>query len=407
MTLRVIEDPSSIAFSPDGKSIAAGIYDYDDNIQLWESATPAGGYEPRWKLQATRKVVDELLDELYKETGSYSEVIDRLKADKALDESVREMALQIANARPWEDTKKLERESFEAVRSPGGQIEAYRLALGKAEMANRLEPNNQDILFILGVAQYRVGAYQDALATLMECENWRPGPLTFKAMALHQLGRAAEARAALNRVHVLIEGWLFDTIYVVRPFVIEAEKLLAGEGTKLYSLWESIEEGREKEAVQLIEKLQSLKDAETTARIEGAVKWMGRGYFNRAKTKVSGGEFAEAISDYEAAVRIDPNRARALNHLALLRAACPTAEFRDGTKATENATKACELTDWKKAHYVGTLAAAYAETGDFDSAVEWQRKAIDLLTEEEEELRADFEERLKLYQSGKPYRENP
>jgi len=43
----------------------------------------------------------------------------------------------------------------------------------------------------------------------------------------------------------------------------------------------------------------------------------------------------------------------------------------------------------------------------FKSAVKWQKKAIDLLTEKQEELRADFEERLKLYQSGKPYRESP
>ncbi|MFC1636684.1 hypothetical protein ACFL5Z_17790, partial [Planctomycetota bacterium] len=95
------------------------------------------------------------------------------------------------------------------------------------------------------------------------------------------------------------------------------------------------------------------------------------------------------------------------NDLAWLRATCVMAEFRDGAKAVEQASKASELTNFKKAHYVGTLAAAYAEAGDFDSAVEWQKKAIDLLTEEEEGLRADFEERLKLYQSGKPYRESP
>ena len=407
MTLRVVDDPSSIAFSPDGKTIAAGIYDYDNNTKLWESAMPAGGYEPRWKLQAMRQVADELVDELYKEAGFHTEVIDRLKADKTLAEPVRKAALQVANARSLRDAKKLERESLEVVRSPGDQIEAYRLALGKAEMANRLEPNNPDILVILGLAQYRVGAYQDALATLIECENWRPGPFVFMAMALHQLGRTAEARAALNRAHVLLEDWLFDVVYVVRPYVIEAEKLLAGEGTKLYSLWESIEEGREKEAVQLIEELRSSKDAETTARIEGAVKWLGRGCYNYAKTKMSSGEFAEAISGYETAVRVDPDRALAFNDLAWLRATCVVAEFRDGARAVEQATKACELTNFKKAHYVRTLAAAYAETGDFDSAVMRQKEAIDLLSEDEEELRGDFEERLKLYQSGKPCRESP
>ena len=113
------------------------------------------------------------------------------------------------------------------------------------------------------------------------------------------------------------------------------------------------------------------------------------------------------ISDYEAAVRVDPDHALAFNGLAWLRATCVMAEFRDGTKAIEGATKASELTNWKKAHYVGTLAAAYAETGDFDSAVNRQKEVIDLLTEEDEEWRSDFEEQLKLYQSGKPYRQVP
>ena len=157
----------------------------------------------------------------------------------------------------------------------------------------------------------------------------------------------------------------------------------------------------------MMEELRSSKDAETTARMEGAVMWLGRGCYNYAKTKMSGGEFAEAISYFEAAVRIDPDRARAFRDLAWLRVTCPVAEFRDGAKAIENATKACELTDWKKAGYVGILAAAYAEAGDFDSAIKQQKKAIDLLTEQGEELRGDFEERLELYLSGKPYRESP
>jgi len=408
MTLRGVGDcPSSIAFSPDGKTIAAGIYDDDNNIKLWESATPAGGYEPRWNAEATRKV----LDELYRETGFYSEVIDKLNADNTLAEPVRKVALQIANSRLWEDARKLIEQSWEVVSSPGGEIEAYRLALGKAEMANRLQPNDWNILETLYIAQYRVGAYQDTLTTLIQIKKLRvdahlePGP--FMAMALHQLGRDEEAQAALNRLRVRLEDAKLAENRWLQAFVIEAEKLFAGEGTKLYSVWESIEEGRLKEAVQLIEELRSSKDAETTAHIEGAVKWLRKAYYNRAETKMTGGEFAEAISDYEAAVRVDPDHALALNDLAWLRATCPVAEFRDGAKAVEQATKACELTNWKNARYVGTLAAAYAETGDFDSAVKWQKKAIDLLTEEEEELHADFEERLKLYQSGKPYRETP
>jgi len=414
MTLRVADDPSSITISPDGKTIAAGIYDYDNNIKLWESTTPAGGYEPRWNAKSTRKVVDDLVDELYKETGFYSEVIDKLNADKTLAEPVRKVALQIANSRLWEDTRKLIKQSWEVVSSPGGQIEAYRLALGKAEMANRLQPNDWNILGTLFIAQYRVGAYQDALTTLIHFENMRvdahlepgPGSVAFKAMALHQLGRDEEAQAAINRLRVLFEDRQWNP--KGQAYVIEAEKLFAGENTKLYSVWESIEDGRLKEAVQPLEKLRSLKDAESAAHIEDAVKWLSRAYYNRAKSKMRGGEFAEAISDYEAAVRVDPGYALAFNALAWLRSTCPTAEFRDGAKAIENATKACELMDWKKAGYVGTLAAAYAEAGDFDSAVKWHKKAFDVLPEEQRSTyQAIYESRLKLYQSGKPYRESP
>jgi len=94
--------------------------------------------------------------------------------------------------------------------------------------------------------------------------------------------------------------------------------------------------------------------------------------------------------------------------LALLRATCPVAELRDGTKAVELATKACELTNWKDSDYVDALAAAYAEAGDFDSAVKWQKEAINLLPEHASaEARRDYESRLKLYQSSKPYRESP
>jgi tetratricopeptide (TPR) repeat protein len=282
-------------------------------------------------------------------------------------------------------------------------------------MANRLEPNDLLIFAMLGLAQYRVGEYQNALTTLIKSEKMRvdahlepgPGRVSFMAMALHQLGRDEDAQAALNRLRVWLEDVQLAEKHWAQAFVIEAEKLFAGENTKLYSVWESIEDGRLKEAVLLIEELRSLKDAETTARIEGAIKWLSRVYYNRAKTKMSDGEFAEAISDYEAAVRVDPGYALAFNDLAWLRATCPVAEFRDGAKAVEQASKASELTNFKKARYVGTLAAAYAEAGDFKSAVKWQKKAIDLLTEEEEQLRADFEERLKLYQSGKPYRQSP
>jgi tetratricopeptide (TPR) repeat protein len=96
-----------------------------------------------------------------------------------------------------------------------------------------------------------------------------------------------------------------------------------------------------------------------------------------------------------------------LNGHAWCQATYPVAELRNGPEAIENATKACELTDWQIPAYVDTLAAAYAETGDFDSATKWQKKAIGLLTKELRALmQADFELRLRLYELGLPARES-
>ena len=49
-----------------------------------------------------------------------------------------------------------------------------------------------------------------------------------------------------------------------------------------------------------------------------------------------------------------------------------------------------------------TLAAAYAEMGDFKQAVNWQEKAIAACMKKD---KAEFESRLQLYKEGKPYRE--
>ena len=83
-------------------------------------------------------------------------------------------------------------------------------------------------------------------------------------------------------------------------------------------------------------------------------------------------------------------------------AAAPEAKYRDGPRAVESATLACELTGWKDPGLLDTCAAAHAEAGDFESAVKWQTRAIDLLTD----VRRieDYRSRLKLYQARQPYR---
>ena len=93
----------SIRFSPDGDYlVSCGM---NQPIRLWESNDPSGGYAPRRTAETARRAVDEL----YKEQSLYSKVIDKLKSDRSLDEPVHKVALQIANARLWEDKEKPEK----------------------------------------------------------------------------------------------------------------------------------------------------------------------------------------------------------------------------------------------------------------------------------------------------------
>lgn len=114
------------------------------------------------------------------------------------------------------------------------------------------------------------------------------------------------------------------------------------------------------------------------------------------------GEYGKAIADYREAIRLDPQFGLVLNNLAWILATCPDEKYRDGKEAVAVATKACELTEWKKADDLNALSAAYAEAGDFDNAVKWQSQAVELTADASKE---DYRSRLELYKAGKPYRD--
>lgn len=114
----------------------------------------------------------------------------------------------------------------------------------------------------------------------------------------------------------------------------------------------------------------------------------------------------EAIAAYQEALRLNPNHVMSHNNLAWILATSRQAAFRDGKKAVEHATRACELTDWKNPWYLDTLAAAYAEVGAYQSAVDWQEKAVASASSFSEEELPLVRKRLALYRGRQPYREH-
>ena len=95
-----------------------------------------------------------------------------------------------------------------------------------------------------------------------------------------------------------------------------------------------------------------------------------------------------------------------LNAIAWKLATSAVDEVRDGKLAVEVATMACDLSEYKDYTVVNTLAAAYAEAGDFASAIKWQEKSIELANEKKDiAMSRRFSQRLANYKAGRPYRE--
>ena len=119
------------------------------------------------------------------------------------------------------------------------------------------------------------------------------------------------------------------------------------------------------------------------------------------------GRTREAIAQYREALRLNPNLAWALNNLAWVLAASPDDEFRNGAEAVRLAERACELTHYGEPLFIGTLAAAYAESGRFPEAVTTAEKAEQLATSAGlTAVAAKTRQLLELYRAGKPYHES-
>ena len=118
------------------------------------------------------------------------------------------------------------------------------------------------------------------------------------------------------------------------------------------------------------------------------------------------GNPAEAIQHYEKALEIAPRSISSLTNLAWLLATSQDGSLRNGPKAVELARQADRLTGGVNTRVLRTLAAAYAETGEFANAIRTARSAMQLTrVHGEDSLTTDLDQQIRLYQLGMPYRE--
>ncbi|MBO0700190.1 MAG: tetratricopeptide repeat protein [Zavarzinella sp.] len=126
--------------------------------------------------------------------------------------------------------------------------------------------------------------------------------------------------------------------------------------------------------------------------------------YNRSEAYIRSRQFDKALADIYLALKNEGKVPGLHMNLARALATAPDAKLRDGKRALEEAKKAVEMIKYRDGRFLDTLAAAYAEVGQFDKAVEAQQKAID----DPEFMKDDGDgarKRLNLYREKKPFRD--
>jgi tetratricopeptide (TPR) repeat protein len=112
------------------------------------------------------------------------------------------------------------------------------------------------------------------------------------------------------------------------------------------------------------------------------------------------GEFEKAQDDFLAGYKIDPKSFYNVYGLAMLRAASPNEKLRNGKEALDYAEQLMKL-EKRGLNANPAMAAAYAELGDFDQAIQWQQKAIEKASADKKPSQLAA---MELYKAKKPLR---
>ncbi len=246
-------------------------------------------------------------------------------------------------------------------------------ALEDLDQALAMDPGNVAVLLMRASVYQEKGDKQKAMADVDKALKLKPElPVTIRTRAL-----------------LLAESRQFDEA------VGELEKLRKLDPKDTLTLLQlAMLYGAQKKAAKAIETY-------TLLLAEDPDEW--RALRGRGDAYLNVGKQAEAVADYEKALKLQPKEQGILNNFAWVLATSPDDKLRNGKRAIELATLACEVTEYKLPHILSTLAAAYAETGDFETAIKWSTKAVEIGDKEHDE---SLKKELESYKAKKPWRES-
>jgi tetratricopeptide (TPR) repeat protein len=278
------------------------------------------------------------------------------------------------------------------------------------EVESQLTPkNHSDALVTLAKVIAWAGKHEEALRISLRAVQLAPeDPLAhFEAgKNASQLGQAQVAQTHLQRALAL------------RPGFVEAQVLLgsvlAGKGQFEDAIRQAREAlARRPDDPELHASLGTLlarerKHREAAASFREAVRLSpgyAEGHSNLAWVLKDMGEFTEALAHFREAVQLKPGLPSPSIGLAWLLATHPDEKLRNPSQAIQLGETLAAQSEYNNWMSLDALAAAYASAGRFDEAVSTAQKAVALVKGPSPADESAVRDRLRLYQSRKPYRE--
>ena len=249
----------------------------------------------------------------------------------------------------------------------------YAFAVKDFDEAVRLEPGNSTYHACRGKAQFMLHQYEQALANFNEAIRLNPANL----VAYNDRGATYNAMNEFQRAHDQLNE-------VLR---VDPNNALAYNNRG--ANWNDRGE---------LDK--ALDDLNQAIKLDPK---MGGAYCNRGRVLTKQGKYPEAISAIEKAIKISPHEWSSYNGWARVLATSPWPQLRDGKRAKELAEHACDMSKWTEWMPIASLAAAYAELGDYEQAIKWQTKAMAMDQPPKETDAKDNAKRLECYKAGKPF----
>ena len=118
------------------------------------------------------------------------------------------------------------------------------------------------------------------------------------------------------------------------------------------------------------------------------------------------GRVGEGVEEWQKVLAVQPDNGNAMSNLAWVFATSPDQSLRDGPKAVELAQQAVRLSGGRIPILFRTLAAAYAESGEFSKAIQTAQQGIELANSQGNSgLATELQGNIALYQGQRPLRD--